>query len=464
MKELQALVYGVVFLSAVLLSAKVNGGRVGCYFNKWALYRNDVGQFAIENIPGDLCTHAMYSFAGINTNTWQIKINDEGIDEPAYSSFTALKQRFPNLKTLIAIGGGGERGFSSLVSTQARRETFINSVIDFVNKYGFDGIDLDWEYPGSADTGGVPEDKNNFVYLVQELKAAFNSVGKGWEITMAVSLVESYVRGGYDVPVLCNLADAIHAMAYDMRGTWTGYADVQSPMYSRPIDQGSYKTLNLNDSLQMWVDMGCAPNKLVVGVPTYGRTYTLAGSDNKPGAAITGEGNPGPYTSSSGVLAYYEICLNQWPRQWDDTAKCPYAFQGNQWVGYDDPESVQIKMDFIKQRGYGGAMTWTVDMDDFRGVCGSKYPLITILSNNMKSDNPPSSDTTTTPVTTTTPSSGTPTCTSDGFVADQQCDKYYECVNGVAYEFFCQGGTVWNPDLSSCDWPWNSPRPECRQQ
>ncbi|KAJ4446606.1 hypothetical protein ANN_13303 [Periplaneta americana] len=184
-------------------TTEVNGGRVGCYFNKWALYRNDVGQFAIENIPGDLCTHAMYSFAGINTNTWQIKINDEGIDEPAYSSFTALKQRFPNLKTLIAIGGGGERGFSSLVSTQARRETFINSVIDFVNKYGFDGIDLDWEYPGSADTGGVPEDKNNFVYLVQELKAAFNSVGKGWEITMAVSLVESYVRGGYDVPVLC---------------------------------------------------------------------------------------------------------------------------------------------------------------------------------------------------------------------------------------------------------------------
>jgi len=269
-------------------------------------------------------------------------------------------------------------------ATRYSRQTFVFSAIPFLRQHGFDGLDLDWEYPKGSD------DKRNFVSLLKELREAFEAESQEKKrprllLTAAVPVGPDNINGGYDVPAVAGYLDFINVMAYDFHGKWEAQAGHNAPLFAPSSDSEWRKQLSVDHASNLWARLGAPKEKLIIGMPTYGRSFTLANRArfhvNDPSS---GGGTAGTYTKESGMLAYYEVCemLRSGTASyvWDEEMKVPFLIQDDQWVGFDDEKAIRLKMDWIKKNSYGGAMVWSLDMDDFSGTfCskdGTKYPLI----------------------------------------------------------------------------------------
>ncbi|XP_063623044.1 acidic mammalian chitinase-like [Cydia splendana] len=357
-------------------------GVVVCYYGEGANERTGVGRFGVSDLPTNLCTHIVYSFLLPNGTTGGIIAPEETTYEGKSNSVAdliALKKKNCDLKIMAAIGGWneGSTNFTALVNDDTLRATLVSNLYNYIDSNGFDGLDLDWEYP--AQRGGADSDKEQFVTLVKELKEAF--AAKSYLLTAAVAVTQSNIDLSYNVTGLNEYLDYFHLMLYDFYGSWNTETGVNAPLYAQLTDDASLN-FNVNNSVNVWISNGATPSKLVLGLGAYGKTFTLTSLNNtSTGAPVTGAGAAGPYVAEAGTYSYYEICEDQVNNaaEWNITeveGNYVYANKDLFWVGYDNPNTIKAKAQYAKTMGLGGIMYWAVDLDDFSGLCGHKYPLI----------------------------------------------------------------------------------------
>ncbi|ROT83306.1 chitinase 6 [Penaeus vannamei] len=222
----------------------------------------------------------------------------------------------------------------------------------------------------------------------QELREAFRPYG--WMLTAAVAAGKSTIDTAYDIDDLANSLDFLHIMAYDYHGKWDRRTGHNAPLYSREDEPEEEKMLNVASTLKVYLDEGAPPEKLVLGLGFYGRTFNLADpQENGIAAPTLTTALAGPYTKEEGFMGYNEICEKQttekglWTLVWQKTHQVPYMIRDNMWIGYDDPISVSLKVAYAQKLGLGGVMAWAIDTDDFQGVCSDtrmKYPLLRAIN------------------------------------------------------------------------------------
>ncbi len=315
----------------------------------------------IENIDAAKLTHINYAFANIEDNE---AVLERPFDQSNLSRLNALKEKNPDLKILVSVGGWTWSGnFSDAALTPESRLQFAKSTVEMIREHQLDGIDLDWEYPGQAGAGNIhrPEDKQNFTLLLRAVRRQLNKLSdkegregtNRYQLTIATGSNQAYFEHT-EMDKAQRYLDFINVMAYDFHGAWTpttGHHTNLYPAANEPNRNSAVRAVDYH------LEAGIPVEKLVLGVAFYGRGWSGVEPDNRGLYQPYEESLPG--IGFSDLKADY-IDNNGFLRYWDDETKAPYLWNEEDRIfyTYDDEESLKYKAKFIKSKGLTGAMYW----------------------------------------------------------------------------------------------------------
>ncbi len=371
---------------------------LAAYFPEWGIYGRD---YQLADVPADELTHLIYAFADLNAagemtlfdsyaatekrfsaeesvtgeaDQWYYPPEDPRSEQTIWGNFNQLallKEANPHLTLSIAVGGWTlSDHFSTVTSTQAGRDTFSDSIVEFLTTYQvFDGIDFDWEYPGGGGEAGnsaSPNDGANYALLMADVRAKLDDLGSELGRTYEISIASP---GGLDKIANFNLAglapsvDFFNVMTYDFHGTWEDTTGHQAAFTGDPVGY------DIETSVDAYLNSGVAPEQIVLGAPLYTRAWSGV-ADGGDGGYNEASSGAAPGTYEAGNYDYKDL-LSQinagagWDLYWDDNAQASYVYNAEQDIfsSFETTTSIALKAEWADAKGLGGMMFWDLSND-----------------------------------------------------------------------------------------------------
>lgn len=376
----------------------------------------------LHQVDGSLCTHLILAFARINAQA-QLVVWRES-DKVYLEQVVHFKRKYPLVKVMISVLNDCEfNGFPMLAhANNELRYKFAKSVVEFLQRYNLDGVDLHWEFPNfPTNLFGLRGDYER-VGLTKILKSLRSAIVENFFnrqqceqqqelsrrsssrsgasgnystsntttcssttsnsnqvephlLTVAIGAQEAILRNSYEFKQLVNLCDWLNVMSYDyfLFKPYLPFTGPSSPLHPIVEHYPIFNKLALSWTVQRLLEEGLDRDKLVVGIPCFARAYRLVFRQTTA---------PVPFTLALGSrggqledqLNYREVVqLLAKPDtivEFDERARVPYllADSGYTWCSYESPQSVREKVRYILDKGLGGYMTWNLNSDDFIGI------------------------------------------------------------------------------------------------
>ena len=327
-------------------------------------------------VDANKLTHINYAFANIVDGEPKFELSTDSIK---ISKLVALKKINPTLKILYSIGGWvWSNNFSHTSAYKESRIKFAKSSVKLMKKHGFDGVDLDWEFPGQRgeDNDFRPSDKENFNLLLEEVRNELEKQGaldkKHYLLTIATGADQAYIDNT-DLKNAHKYLDFINVMCYDFYHGWYYQTGHHANLY--PSNKERFKGNSGHEAITRHINAGVPSNKLIMGIPFYGRYWGKVKTENE-----------GLYQTSmtNGIIVpnwdiLQKISSGDYIKSYDSSAKASYLWSASDsiFISWETPKEIEQKVSYIKKNRLGGAMFWEYSLDQ-------NQELLNTLFNNIK--------------------------------------------------------------------------------
>ncbi|MGG5339506.1 chitinase [Enterococcus pernyi] len=393
------------------------------YYGDWSIWGGE-GNFYPKDIPADQITHLNFAFLDFDSNgDLEFTDTDAAVGAPVgqtgvqwnsassgiLNAIQDLRGKNPNMKIGVSLGGWSKSGdFSEVAADPVKRQNLVENVTRFIKYTNMDFVDVDWEYPADVrqpdlvdnvnDEGtpnAVPEDKENYIILLNEIRESIDEqgeeLGKTYELSVALPASQSKLSSGIDIDGLFEVVDFANIMTYDMNGGWGDRSGHHTALYGNPADPNYDQGLSVDQTVQFLRDEGAPAEKIVIGAAFYTRGWHEVAEGNDPllpglfqtaeqsnrNADLTatyGAKNKSPLVvgdggRAGGVWPYRNIpdlisATSGLTEYWDDVAKAPYMYstETGEFFSFDNERSIGYKTQYVQEE-LGGVISWMQSQD-----------------------------------------------------------------------------------------------------